>query len=181
MAALETALGVRLPADYRAFLRWMGRDEDGVWCGSECLVDDIVNNTKSLPELLVENGLAGALPERYVCVFSHQGYIAVWFEAPTDAADPPAFIFNEGQLELGIQTGRPSCRCSSTTTEPCRGRLHTRLGRCSRGEVARAYVSALPGHRIRARGSPSTQRPEAPAPTPAPVPTPVNGGAPFTE
>lgn len=106
VAALEAALGVRLPADYRAFLRWMGRDEDGVWCGSECLIDDIVNNTKSLPELLVENGLAGALPERYVCVFSHQGYIAVWFEAPTDAADPPAFIFNEGQLELGIQTGK---------------------------------------------------------------------------
>lgn len=105
VAALERQLGMRLPRDYRAFLRWMGRDRHGVWGGSDCFVDDILSITRDLPDLMEENGLLHELPERYVCVFMHQGYIATWFEVPPDASDPPAFVFNEGQRELGIQTG----------------------------------------------------------------------------
>lgn len=103
--ALEREVGLRLPADYRAFLRWMGRDRNGVWRGSECFVDDIVSITRDLPDLMEENGLLHALPDRYVCVFMHQGYIATWFAVPTDSSDPAAFVFNEGQRELGIRTG----------------------------------------------------------------------------
>ena len=90
--ALEHQLGARLPADYRAFLLWLGRDRGGVWRGSECFVDDVVANTSDLPDLLAESGLLHELPRRYVCVFMHQGYIATWFESPASGSDPPAFV-----------------------------------------------------------------------------------------
>lgn len=103
VVALERALGTRLPADYRAFLLWMGRDTEGMWQGTDCFIDDIVENTEGLPELLALHGLAGELAERYVCVLMHQGYIALWFDVPTDSDDPQAFLFHEGQTERGIQ------------------------------------------------------------------------------
>lgn len=106
VAAVEQQLGIRLPADYRAFLLWMGRDKRGMWEGSDCFVDDIVRITEALPKLLEENGLAHELPAKYVCVLMHQGYIATWFEVPAESDDPPAYVFNEGQLQLGVQTGK---------------------------------------------------------------------------
>lgn len=84
----------------------MGRDKRGMWQGSDCFVDDIVGITEALPELLEENGLAHELSAKYVCVFMHQSYIATWFEVPAESDDSPAYVFNEGQAELGIQSGK---------------------------------------------------------------------------
>ena len=99
---LERELGFSLPADYREFLLWFGRDYDGVLRGSDAFIDHVVENTMELPDLLAENGLEGETPKQLVCPFMHQGYIATWFEVPTSEDDPKGFYFNEGEPEKGI-------------------------------------------------------------------------------
>jgi len=100
IAQLEKALGFPLPRDYRSFLRWMGKDTDGPLIGSDCFVDDIVDNNRTLVELLSENDVSYRLPTRYVTVFTHQGYMAAWFEMPTAADDPPCAFLTEQTCEL---------------------------------------------------------------------------------
>lgn len=104
--SLERALGTSMPTDYREFLLWFGADHKGVLRGSDCFVNQIKANTEALPELLEDNGMKDLLPPNYVCPFMHQGYIAAWFAVPTEEDDPPAFIFNEGQVGNGIQSGK---------------------------------------------------------------------------
>jgi len=99
---LERQLGFSLPADYREFLLWFGRDYNGVLRGTDTFIDHVLENTEELPNLLAKNGLEEKLPKQFVCPFMHQGYIATWFEVPTCEDDPKGFYFNESESEKGI-------------------------------------------------------------------------------
>jgi hypothetical protein len=101
---VEQTLGITLPADYREYLLWFGWDRYGILRGSDCFVEHVVSNTRTLPELLKGNGLSHELPPRFVCPFMHQGYIGTWFEIPTVEDDPKAYFFNEGEHFMGIQS-----------------------------------------------------------------------------
>jgi len=102
--ALERALGFALPAAYREFLLWMGRDLDGAFRGSDCFVDHVRYNNEWLPKLLAENDVGFPLPERFVAFFMHQGYVAAWFAIPAEP-DPACWLFAEGNSDVPEELG----------------------------------------------------------------------------
>ena len=102
IAALEDSIGFELPEAYREYLSFMGKDYDGILRGSDCFINNVIDNNGYLPELLQENGLAATT--RNACVwFLHQGYIALWFDLPAEGQDPELSLFTEVEAEKGIQ------------------------------------------------------------------------------
>lgn len=93
---LERALGKRLPGAYRDYLLRSGHDESGPLRGTDCFIRHVLDNNKWLPELLAENGVRWTLPERYVCFFMHQGYVAAWFDLDDPSPDPKSWCYEEG-------------------------------------------------------------------------------------
>lgn len=94
---LEKDVGFELPLAYKEFLKFMGRDYDGIFCGSNCFINDVIKNTKYLPELLAENEVDFALPPNYLVFSSHQGYVMLWFELPKTDENPPVWLFAESR------------------------------------------------------------------------------------
>lgn len=101
---LERTLGFTLPAAYREYLLWMGKDYDGIFRGSDCFIDNVMDNNSWLPELLTENGVKYDLPQYYLTFFMHQGYEAAWFATPAEP-DPQCWYFGEGDTEMPLQKG----------------------------------------------------------------------------
>jgi hypothetical protein len=93
--ALEQDIGFSLPEAYRQYLRWMGKDYEGVFVGGDWFITHVIDNTRYLPELLAENDVEFSLPEHYLAFFSHQGYMMAWFNLPKEGDNPPAYFFNE--------------------------------------------------------------------------------------
>ncbi|MCG8459692.1 MAG: SMI1/KNR4 family protein [Holophagales bacterium] len=106
VAQLEDRLGVGIPDAYREFLLWMGKDETGIFKGSDCFHRHVEENTLYLPELLEENGIVFRSPGRSLAFFLHQGYIAAWFQVPTDDPDPMCWLFSEGSTDRPSKVGR---------------------------------------------------------------------------
>ena len=94
---LERHLGFSLPLAYRQYLRWMGRDHNGIFIGCDWFLKDVHSNTEYLPELLAENNVDWQLPEHYIGFMGHQGYIAAYFSLPAVSDDPPVFLYSEGR------------------------------------------------------------------------------------
>ena len=101
---LEAELGYSVPAAYREFLLWMGRDRRGVFVGSDCFIEHILENNELLPELLEENNVQFSLPDRYIAFFTHQGYIAAWFPV-SGHPDPISWCFNESTMSAPEEQG----------------------------------------------------------------------------
>lgn len=95
---LERRLGFRLPEAHRELLLWMGKDYAGILSDEFWYVDQIEDMTKHLPRLLKENGLPP--PEgKYVCLYTHQGYVKAWYPMPQASEDPEIFLYAEGDKE----------------------------------------------------------------------------------
>jgi hypothetical protein len=94
--ALEKSFGFELPLAYKQYLAWMGKDYNGVFVGCDWFISHVEDNTALVPELLEENNISFVLPENYLCFFSHQGYIAAWFELPKLNDNPPCWFYHEG-------------------------------------------------------------------------------------
>ncbi|HEY9404058.1 MAG TPA: SMI1/KNR4 family protein [Pyrinomonadaceae bacterium] len=92
---LEKSFGCELPLAYKQYLKWMGKDYRGIFVGCDWFITDVENNTELVPELLAENNVSFQLPAHYLCFFSHQGYMAAWFELPKVDDDPPSWFYNE--------------------------------------------------------------------------------------
>ncbi len=95
---LEKDLGFDLPLSYKEFLKFLGRDYDGIFRGSDCFINDVIENTKYFPDLLAENKVDFLLPQHYLAFFSHQGYIMFWFELPKTDENPLVWFFQESEL-----------------------------------------------------------------------------------
>ena len=93
---LEKNFGFELPLSYKQYLAFMGNDHRGVFVGCDWFAKDVIENTKLVPDLLAENEVVFNLPENYLCFFSHQGYMAAWFELPKLNDNPQVWFFNEG-------------------------------------------------------------------------------------
>lgn len=100
----EHAMGVRFPEAYKQFLLWMGNDYNGIFEGSDWFIRDIVHNTEYLKDLLSENEISIDDSQQFVVFFSHQGYMASWFNVPTTNPDPPCHFFTESFEETQIET-----------------------------------------------------------------------------
>jgi hypothetical protein len=92
---LEKSFGYELPLAYKQYLKWMGKDYRGIFVGCNWFIANAEDNTKLVRELLAENNVSFQLPEHYLCFFSHQGYIAAWFELPKVDDNPPSWFYNE--------------------------------------------------------------------------------------
>ena len=92
---LERNIGYSLPGSYREYLLWMGKDYNGIFKGSQWFIDDVIGNNELLPELLEENHVEFNLPEKYIVFFTHQGYMAGWFDLLSTEADPMSWFFSE--------------------------------------------------------------------------------------
>jgi hypothetical protein len=105
VVALESRIGQKLPSAYREYLIWMGRDFNGIFRGSNWFVTDVEPNRQVLKDLLEEIGSTYELAPSHVVFFTHQGYMAAWFDAAGDLQDPECFFINDGMQEPG-ESGR---------------------------------------------------------------------------
>lgn len=94
--AVEKQVGHPLPAAYRVFLLWMGKDKDGVFRGSDWSASDVAENTEYVGDLLQENGLDWQPEGPILSFFCHQGYMIAWFDLPAAEDDPLCYFFSEG-------------------------------------------------------------------------------------
>lgn len=97
--SLEKQIGFELPFAYKEFLKFMGRDYDGIFQGSDCFINNVIENTKWLPELLEDNKIDFVLPQYYLAFLSHQGYVMFWFELPKINENPPVWFFQESNIQ----------------------------------------------------------------------------------
>jgi len=102
---LEAKIGFPLPAAFREYLIFMGKDYKGVMVGTNCFITDVISNTEYLPELLEENNLDYKLPKNYLAFFGHQGYIMSWFALPCVEDNPVCYFFSEGTHEYPVECG----------------------------------------------------------------------------
>jgi len=102
ICALEQKLGKSFAPAHRAYLNWMGQDRTGILRGSDWYLGDILENTQYLPTLLSENGFELQNPDRAICFFCHQGYVAGWYYAEPGATelDPQCQLFSEGRENI---------------------------------------------------------------------------------
>jgi hypothetical protein len=94
---IEKYFGFELPMAYKEYLKFMGKDYQGVFVGSDWFIKHIVGNTEWIPELLRENEIEFELPENYLAFFCHQGYLTAWFELPKLDENPPVWFFKESE------------------------------------------------------------------------------------
>jgi hypothetical protein len=99
VAALEGRIGFRFPDAYRQFLLWMGRDFNGIFRGSSWFITDLDENREVLSELLSEVGSQYDVAPSHVVFFTHQGYMAAWFDASRNESDPECWFVNDGMRE----------------------------------------------------------------------------------
>ena len=92
---LENSSDFELPLAYKQYLNWMGKDYSGAFVGSNCFITDIEANNEIVADLLAENKVKFQLPAHYLCYFTHQGYMAAWFELPKQNDNPPVWFYNE--------------------------------------------------------------------------------------
>lgn len=96
VARLEGDLGVVLPAAFKEFLVWMGKDAVGPLQGTERFFGDLLWITAHLPALLAHNGIDFESSRPHLCFFSHQGYFVGWFFLDEQSDDPACWKFMEG-------------------------------------------------------------------------------------
>ncbi|MEO1482286.1 MAG: SMI1/KNR4 family protein [Myxococcota bacterium] len=95
---LESRLGLKLPAAYLEFLRWMGNHTRGPFAGTDMFIGDIAPNTEYAREFFDEHDL-GAFPTDGLCFYSHQGYILGWLRVSADP-NPECFFVGETSREI---------------------------------------------------------------------------------
>ena len=101
--SLESKLGVSLPNAYIEYLLWMGQDRAGLFRGTDCYIDDVIENNLALKETLIEENLSHFCDKESICFSSHQGYILHWFYADDDIDNPKCFEYAE--MPDGIEFG----------------------------------------------------------------------------
>ena len=89
--AIESDQGVTLPRSYLYFLATMGRDDRGLWDGSEIGFPAILGarpNPEDLP----------GLPSDAALLMNHQGYEFTYVRA-VEGDDPPVYCWSEAFAE----------------------------------------------------------------------------------
>ena len=100
--ALERRLGLPLPQSYKDYLLWMGRDYKGIFRGSAWFIDSIYSNKETLRSLLEEAGSRYVLKESHLVFFTHQGYMAAWFDSESSEQDPDCWFMNDSMTEATV-------------------------------------------------------------------------------
>lgn len=88
VVALERALGVVFPQEFRAFLLRMGRHPGDLWRGSDIYPNEYAEYRGAMAEVIAETGISSFISPHTVVFLMHQGYSFMFFEAidPVHAA-----------------------------------------------------------------------------------------------
>ncbi len=78
---------------------WMGRDYKGIFRGSAWFIDSIYSNKETLRSLLEEAGSRYVLKESHLVSFTHQGYMAAWFDSESSEQDSDCWFMNHSMTE----------------------------------------------------------------------------------
>lgn len=106
----------------KQFFSWMGMDYNGVLRGTDCFLVNFLNNVEWLPEFFAEMNVTWVGPQP-VCFYSHQGYIAFWYDATSVEDDPPLwFLADDGRHNVPSKVGT----VSSVLSDEVRGRMAAR-------------------------------------------------------
>jgi hypothetical protein len=97
ISALEVQTRVTLPSAYRSFLRMMGIGAGDFLVGTDWTFRNLVGLKAAAGRLLKRSRVEVAPLSASTFVFAmHQGYQFLYFDA-TASADPPVFLFLEGE------------------------------------------------------------------------------------
>lgn len=95
VAALEQAVGQRLPLQYRSFLIAVGSGAGRFFEGTDIFLSSLHGLTEAANALLAENGEAVGLPDDAFVFSMHQGYEFTYFRM-SEGDDPPVYQYVEG-------------------------------------------------------------------------------------
>ena len=99
---IENYYKVRLPIDYKQFLRNLGADGGGFMIGSDCFYDTIFNLREYAEELLKDDNSNFILEKNHFVFHVHQGYIFMFIDL-TFEENSPVYGYCEGDLQPSIK------------------------------------------------------------------------------
>lgn len=91
---IEQRLGEALPAAYREFLLWMGKDGGGLLGSAQFYYPDVLELRDEAQEILQGSAATVALPDD-AFVFCIQQSVLVHFMRLSEGANPPIYTYNE--------------------------------------------------------------------------------------
>ncbi|MFI0940777.1 SMI1/KNR4 family protein [Streptomyces sp. NPDC021020] len=94
--AVELDQGVRLPAEYERFLRFMGLEAGGLFGAEVILFPDILGIKSRARDMVAEFGIDVDLSDALVFA-SHQGYMYFYMNPEDGVGNPPIFCVAESQ------------------------------------------------------------------------------------
>ncbi|MCO6148212.1 SMI1/KNR4 family protein [Flavobacterium sp. NRK1] len=99
---IEDYYKVKLPTDYKKFLRNLGADGDGFMIGSDCFYDTIFSLREYAEELLKDDNSDFILEKNHFVFHVHQGYIFMFIDL-TFEENSPVYGYYEGDLEPSLK------------------------------------------------------------------------------
>jgi hypothetical protein len=99
---LETKVGFALPAAYREFLGWMGRDDrrglrNALFSHDRVFIDDVARNEEIIDDLLRHEGVRALAAPRMLVWWVHEVYDSHHFVLPAESDDPICLRYIEGE------------------------------------------------------------------------------------
>ncbi len=99
---IEKYYGVKLPSDYRLFLKEMGISAGDYLRGEDCFFNRIFELREAAEELLEEDNSSFRLNSEHFVFYVHQGYIFAFIDSAKGNSSPVYFYF-EGDLEPTVK------------------------------------------------------------------------------
>lgn len=98
---LQAEVGFALPAAYREFLCWMGRDNRRaggrpLFSHDRVFVDDVAANEAIVDDMLRHERVRHLAAPRMLVWWVHEVYLSYHFPLPASSDDPACYFYREG-------------------------------------------------------------------------------------
>ncbi len=99
---LEKYFGFELPISYKQYLKFMGKDYQGIFKDQNWFIDTVIENTKNLSHLIKNSQIEDKFSDDYLAFYSNQNNLFVFFVLPKTSENPRVWIYdseNDSYLE----------------------------------------------------------------------------------